>query len=286
MDAAAQHPGEQSPRGPWRRPPHALPTQSSHQRRSPLNGFIERLTDHSILTENERAAILALPGHSVEIQSNRDFVRLGERVDHASLVVSGLIGRFSQTAEGHRQITALHIKGDLAGLQLAVAPESPAAFQALAVTTLFKIPHASLRDVARHHPAIAEAFWRESVADAAVLAEWMMNVGRRNALKAAAHFLCEMAFRYQAVGDYKGGGYPFPVTQSHLGDILALTPVHVNRTLQALRNDCLVDVRHKAVRILDWPRLAAVGEFDSSYLQMRTFAGTSPILQPVAATPA
>lgn len=39
-----------------------------------------------------------------------------------------------------------------------------------------------------------------------------------------------------------GGG----VTQMQLADVTGLTAVHVNRTLQGLRRDGLVDVKHNA----------------------------------------
>lgn len=248
---------------------------------NPFQLFFEKLASRSVLGENERQVILALPGHPVQVQCNRDFVRLGERVDHACLVVDGLIGRFGQTSEGHRQITAVHISGDMADLHSVVAPDSGSALQALAVTTMIRVPHSALREAARQYPAIAEAFWRECVVDAAVLAEWIVNVGRRDARARAAHLLCEMACRYEAAEpDFRFG---FPATQTHLADMLALTPVHVNRTLKGLRQDNLVDVHNRIVRILDWRGMIDVGEFDPSYLQSAGPANDNPVVSRVAA---
>ena len=234
----------------------------------PLQRFLNKLIGHSSLGEEERNAILHLPGHPAQIQANRDFVRLGERVEHATLIVEGLVGRFAQSHEGERQITAFHVPGDMADLHSVVAPDAPSALQALTVTTIFKVPHHALIDIARRYPAIAEAFWRECVVDAAVLAEWVFNVGRRDARARAAHLLCEAACRYRGLGTGKHVAFSFPVTQLHLADMLALTAVHVNRTLKLLRQEGLVDVHSKSVDITDWDGLVEAGDFDPAYLQI------------------
>ena len=235
---------------------------------NPLENWFDKLASRSALGDQERAAILGLPSHPVQVPCNRDFVHLGERVDHSSLVVGGLIGRFGQNSDGQRQITAVHITGDVADLHSVVAPDAASALQALSVTTILKVPHSALREVARRYPAIAEAFWRECVVDAAVLSEWVVNVGRRDARTRAAHLLCELAWRYQVGGRRAGLSFAFPATQAHLADMMALTPVHVNRTLKALREDELAEVRSKTMQIFDWDGLAAAGEFDPAYLQI------------------
>jgi CRP-like cAMP-binding protein len=237
---------------------------------TPLQSWFEKLASRSTLGPPEREAILALPGQSVQVECNRDFVRLGERVDHASLVVSGLLGRFGQNADGGRQVTAVHIPGDMADLHSVVAPDATSALQALSGTTILKVPHSALREAARRYPALAEAFWRECVVDAAVLAEWVVNVGRRDARTRAAHLLCEMACRYRAMGEDNGVSFGFPATQTHMADMMALTPVHVNRTLKTLREEGLAQVQSRAVRILDWNGIVEVGEFDPNYLQVST----------------
>jgi hypothetical protein len=48
---------------------------------------------------------------------------------------------------------------------------------------------------------------------------------------------------------------------------LSLTAVHINRTLQALRQDGLLQrVERSVERILDWDGLVKAGDFDTQYL--------------------
>lgn len=232
----------------------------------PLRPFLEKLNMRSNLGAAECQEILALPAHPAQIETNRDFVRLGERVNHACFVVAGLVGRFGQNREGSRQITAVHIPNDMVDLHSVVAPEACSALQALAVTTILRVPHDALRRAAARFPAIAEAFWRECVVDAAVLAEWVVNVGRRDARSRLAHLLCEIACR-EGGADRKGSfAVSFPATQTHIADMLGLTSVHVNRTLQALRQDGVVEIHSRLIDVRDWARLVQIGDFEPDYL--------------------
>ena len=237
-----------------------------------LQPFLDKLVARSNLGAAEQQAILALPSQPMQIQTNHDFVRIGERVHHACFVVAGLVGRFGQNRDGGRQITAVHIPTDMVDLHSVVAPDACSALQALAVTTILKVPHGALREAAHLYPAIAEAFWRECVVDAAVLAEWVVNVGRRDAKSRLAHLLCEVACRVEGAGEKIGFAFEFPATQAHLADMTGLTPVHVNRSLRILRDENVVEVRARTVRILDWKRLIAIGDFDGRYLRLARVA--------------
>lgn len=235
---------------------------------SSLEQFLGKVLRRSVLSDEEQKAILALPIRAEQIEAQRDFVRMGERVTHSCLIVQGLAGRFGQGREGNRQITALHIPGDMADLHSSVVPEATSALQALTTTTIVKIPHHAVRETAARYPAIAEAFWRECVIDAAVLSEWVVNIGRRSAAVRLAHLCCEMAYRYR-LGDVPSRFvFGFPATQQHVADALGLTSVHVNRMLRMLDSTGLVKARRGVIEVLNWLALADYGEFDPSYLQL------------------
>ena len=231
-----------------------------------LQPFVDRLTSRSILTAEEAAAVLNLPGHVQQVESNSDFVPLGMHVHHACLVVAGIVGRFDQNGEGTRQITAMHIAGDMCDLHSVVQPTSTSALQSLSIATILRVPHSAIRDVAARYPAVAEAFWRDCMVDAAILSEWVVNVGRRDAKTRIAHLMCEMVTRLDAV---RGQDFVFdlPVTQTQLAEATAMTAVHVNRTLQSLRADGLIEWHQRTIRIPDWDALMKRAEFDPTYLQ-------------------
>ena len=235
---------------------------------SDLQPFLDRLTSRSVLTQQEQQAILDLPHHAQQVRANRDFVRMGERVHHSCFVAHGIVGGFGQNSTGGRQITSFFIPGDMADLQSVVQPTPTTALQALSVATILKIPHAAIRAVAARYPAVAAAFWRDCMVDSSVLAQWVVNIGRRDARARIAHLLCEAAVRLKAAPAKGDVVFPFAVTQSQIADATGLTPVHVNRTIMSLRNNKLVTIRGHTVWIHDWEALTEVADFDPEYLQI------------------
>ncbi|MBU3077669.1 Crp/Fnr family transcriptional regulator [Sphingomonas quercus] len=120
--------------------------------------------------------------------------------------------------------------------------------------------------MAAHHPGIAEAFWRDCVVDGSMFSEWVVNVGRRDALSRLAHLFCEMAIRNERAGKGNRRAFPLAITQIDLGDATGLTSVHVNRTLRELRIQGIAAISAGTVRIDNWDRLMAVEDFDEAYM--------------------
>lgn len=246
---------------------------------SALQLFANRLGSRSILTDEEECAILGLKGHVRQVAAHTDFVRPGEQVDHSCLVVDGLVGRFGQNRDGARQVTCLHIPGDMADLPSVVSPKSAWGLAALAPTTILRLPHMDLRRIAANYSGIAEAFWRDCVADGSIFSEWVVNVGRRDALARLAHLFCEMAIRSERAGQGDRRSFALPITQADLGDATGLTSVHVNRTLKQLRNRSVVTMRAGRVTVHDWDQLVMVGDFDDAFMLLD---GPSPRLSEAA----
>ncbi len=124
------------------------------------------------------------------------------------------------------------------------------------------IPHAILLEWMRNHPHFARLLWRDTLIDASIFREWVLNVGRRSAIERIAHLLCEMVTRLRAVGLE----CDLPITQAKLADATGLSAVHVNRTVQELQGDGLIELSGKTVAMLDWERLKRTAGFDPGYL--------------------
>lgn len=237
----------------------------SHATRIDLQRFIDSLCVGVNFGEEEAEAILELPGQFAEAKANQE---LGTSAvsEHALLVVNGLVGRFGHTSGGTRQMTAIHLPGDMINPCAFAETDATRVLQALCQTTLLRIPHWSIHSLISKMPAIAEAFWRNSMAEASILAQWVINVGRRNARERLAHLFCEMAVRMRAIMRNNRTSYPWDLTQMQIADAVSLTPVHVNRVLRTLRDDNLANVARREVEILDWKGLMIEGDFDASYL--------------------
>jgi CRP-like cAMP-binding protein len=151
-------------------------------------------------------------------------------------------------------------------LHSVVAPTAAWGITAVTATTIVQVAHTGLRELVNTYPAVALAFWRDGTADASIIAKWVGNLGRQDARARLAHILCEFGIRMEQAGLGTRNSFDLKVTQEQFADALGLTPVHVNRTLQRLRAECLVATQGHRVEIPDWDRLVAVAEFDPAYL--------------------
>ena len=236
---------------------------------SALYPFLEKLERRSEFTAEEQQVILSLPFNSIHLEANRDFAREGQLTDSSTFVLEGMIGAYKDDRRGRRQIVSVYIRGDMVDLHSVPVPETAAALQSLVPTTVLRVPHDALREAAVRYPNIAMAFWRETVVDAGILMEWVMNVGQRGARSRMAHFLCELSYRIERSAPADGTEIPYAITQFCMADILGMTAVHINRTLQGLRQERLIETVDRSIqRILDWGGLAKAGDFHPGYLHM------------------
>ncbi len=220
------------------------------------------------LSEDERTALAELPMQVQTLRADQDIVREGDRPSRCCALLEGFTCVYKMTRDGKRQITAFHIPGDIPDLQslhLKVLDNSVSTLTACAVGF---IPHEALRDLCRSHPRIADTLWRETLIDASIFREWMLNIGRREAYSRLAHLLCEMVTRMRAVGLVDDQTCELPITQGELADATGISTVHVNRTLQELRGAGLITLRAGALTVNDWDGLKRAGEFDPTYLHL------------------
>ncbi len=235
---------------------------------SPLGLAFRKLEHWGALTDTDREAVLALPHILRTVEVNAFVVRHGDKVTHACVLRSGFLFRHKVVIDGGRQIFSIHMAGDMVDLQNSLLGTADHNVQALTRAEVALIPRDAIYRIAFDRPSIGAAMWKDTLVDAAMFREWAANIGRRGARTRLAHLLCEFALRVQAadLGTHKG--YELPMTQEQLADCTGLTSVHVNRMLKSLESDGLLTRTKRAVRVLDWKRLAAAGDFESSYLHL------------------
>jgi CRP-like cAMP-binding protein len=211
-------------------------------------------------------AVERLPMTMRELPAQGAIVREGERPTQCCLVIEGYACRSKTTDSGKRQILSIHIAGDIPDLQSLHLHVMDHDLTTLSRCTVAFIPHDALRVLTRERPRVAEALWRETLIDAAVFREWIVNVGRRSAASRMAHLLAEISKRLEAIGLAEGDRFELPMTQIDLADALGLSSVHVNRVIQELRRAGILDMRKHAVALRDLPRLKQLADFDALYL--------------------
>jgi CRP-like cAMP-binding protein len=228
--------------------------------------FLDKVQRHTRLTEEEITGFLSLAGQSHSVPADTDMVRRGDPVSSTCLVVEGLLARTVDTSSGHRQIAAFYVPGDMPDVHAAMMTSATTTLHAVSPTRVARMQRSDVDAVLRKFPVLAEALWRETIIDSIIAMEWTANIGQRQAKARLAHLFAEMAVRLGAVTS-NSFEYRFPATQENLAEATGMTPVHVNRTLQALRAEGVLDLNSGMAHIRDWRRLVEVAGFDDGYLR-------------------
>jgi CRP-like cAMP-binding protein len=228
--------------------------------------MIAKLSVSNVLATDEIQAIQNLPFREKELGVDETIFAEGGQSSECCLISEGFAFRSRTTADGARQIFSIQIPGeipDLNSLHLRLMDHD---LVALTPCKLRFVPHNAVRELTKARPAIANALWRETLIDAAIFREWVVNVGRRSGHARLSHLLLELYHRLAAVGRARDGAFQFPITQTQLADCVGLTSVHVNRVLQDLRKRGLVRVNRSDFHILKLRELTDVAEFTPAYL--------------------
>lgn len=239
------------------------------QRHDSLEPMLRKLRSWARLDPADERALLDLPHELVEIGKQRALIHEGDVVSHCWLLLSGFCVRYKIVGNGGRQIVSVHMLGDMVDLQNSLLGVADHGVQALTRCEMAKIPIEAIRTLTNERPTVKDALWYDTLVDGSIFREWVANVGRRDSKTRIAHLLCEFALKLDAIGLGEQLNYELPMTQEQLADATGLTAVHVNRMLQALAADGLIErVTSKSVVIGNWKGLAAAGDFDRAYLHL------------------
>lgn len=237
--------------------------------------MIRRLERRSPLGEAGREALLSLPYTTRKLPPAGHIIRDGDRPEHVCLLLSGFAHRYKLTGEGGRQIISIHMASEFVDLQnglLAVADHS---VQTLTETEAAFIPRRAVEELMLANPMISRALWIDTLIDASIFREWVVNVGRRDSRARVAHLLCEFSLRLEAAGLASNHHYELPMTQEQLADAVGLTSVHVNRVLKQLGEEGLISRDRRSIVIEDWKRMREAGDFSERYLHHDAMAGAA-----------
>lgn len=236
-----------------------------------LEPLAHRLAQRVELSDEDRSAITALPFTLKALERGQFLVRERELATHSCVMLAGYSIRSKLAANGMRQIVAIHMKGEFVDLQNSLLKVADHSVQMLTPGRAALIPRDEIIQLTLDRPRIGHAMWIDTLVDGSIFREWIVNVGRRDARARLAHLLCEFALRLKLAGLGRDNGYELPMTQEQLADATGLTSVHVNRTIKSLEADGLITRPNpRSIHIGDWRKLAEVGDFDSTYLHLRS----------------
>lgn len=231
-----------------------------------MNPTLQKFCTALDLSDEEQAYLMKLQGMPYRVPKGRQIVVEGEVYDDIYLLREGWAFRCKFIPDGRRQVFGYLIPGDLIGLRASLLEFADDTVEALTDCEVASFPMERLQDACRSYPRLVMALMWSSAREQSMLNEQVMRIGRRTAIERVSHFFLELLRRLQIVDGAGKQSFELPLTQELIADTLGLSTVHVNRTLQKLRKQGLVELGAGRLHIPDIDALDAVCEFDPAYL--------------------
>lgn len=232
------------------------------------NPLLRKLANFTQLSAEESNAVDECCNDVREVGAREDIISQGDRTGGVKLLLEGFACRYKVLEDGRRQIVSYFVPGDLCDLRVFILKRMDHSIGAIVASRVATISPENVLKLTSTYPTLTRALWWSTLVEEAILREWIVNVGQRNALERMAHLFCELLYRFRAVDLNEGLSCTLPLTQVELAETLGLSSVHVNRTLQELRRQKLITLEGGTLTIQDLPALKEVSFFNADYLHL------------------
>jgi CRP-like cAMP-binding protein len=242
------------------------PTKS-RRKGDPLNAITG--TRRAASSEALESIVVALSRGAPISASDQDQIRLAGRMANVfgpgmqvfanaaarrtGLIVSGWACETSVMLDGRRQILSVLLPGDPIFPRRGRGGRSIMALTALEVADISSLIGLDGAPSSLSHAMKNALDQREER-----LFNQITRLGRLSAYERVVHLLLELRDRLALVGQVDRDAFRMPLTQEAMADVLGLSVVHVNRTLQQLRRERLVEIRAGRATLLRPRALASI----------------------------
>lgn len=199
-----------------------------------------------------------------------DLVEAGEEIRNVFIVLEGWAIRYRLLEDGRRQIVNFMLPGDVFDLQSLADLKADHSLTAITECKVLVIPSDVFVNMLQSSARLASAFWWSAVQEESILREQIVRIGRRSAKERIGHLLLELHRRFIGATGLDVERLTVPLTRADIADALGLTPVHVSRTMSAMRRaDLITEGRGGEITIVDRKKLSRLSHFDTDYLHLK-----------------
>ena len=235
-----------------------------------MSVFKKRLGQYVTLDNEEWAPFDALDQQEQVYLAGDDIVRAGDEIRHVFIVMEGWAIRYRLLEDGRRQIVNFMLPGDVFDLQSLADLKADHSLTAITECQMLVIESNVFVDMLQRSASLASAFWWSAVQEESILREQIVRIGRRSARERIGHLLLELQRRFVGATGMDVERLTVPLTRADIADALGLTPVHVSRTMSAMRRaDLITEGRGGEITIVDRTKLARLSHFDTDYLHLK-----------------
>lgn len=205
----------------------------------------------------QRSEVDAFAGLAVERRqfARHDVIRFqGAPSESVFFLIEGWVACQVDTANGAQQIVKVHLPGDMLGSPSLALAKSAESLVALTLTVVDVIPADRFGELFVSSPRMAAAMFLAVQQERIWLMDKLTSIGRTNSAQRLAAFLLSL---HDRLNKFNGTGATFelPLSQLELANVLGITTVHANRTIQQLEQTGMISRSGRRVTLEDIPGL-------------------------------
>jgi CRP/FNR family transcriptional regulator, anaerobic regulatory protein len=189
------------------------------------------------------------------IHEGEHIFREGDRFEAISAVRAGSVKTYVLDRSGREQVLGFYLPGEVVGLN-AIHPNAyPCNAVAMDTVVLCSFSFQRMRELAGKMPNLQDRLFRllsEDIGKAALLS------GDFSADERMAAFLVSLSRRYASRG-FSPTRFNLAMSRTDIANYLRLAPETVSRVLKRFRDESLLQIERRDLRVLDLARLEQLG---------------------------
>ncbi|NUS99791.1 MAG: Crp/Fnr family transcriptional regulator [Sphingomonas sp.] len=216
-----------------------------------VDAALRRLGEFITLSASEIEAFNRTRAETRNVEARSPIRSQGDPVREIFLLAEGWVISAVDARDGSRQITKIHLPGDLLGVPSVALTHAAETLSALTPTVVERIPLKAFGSLFQAAPRLAASIFLSSQKERVLLMDRLTSIGRTTADGRVSAFLLLMLDRLQRIDPEVTDTFELPLTQSHLAEVLGLTAVHINRTLRSMDEAGIIERRGCRFRLAD-----------------------------------
>ena len=231
------------------------------------NPFITRLSRLVKLSAADLDSLDQIVKGEHLVKKRNDLIVDGDEYRNLCFVKDGYAIRYKLLSNGKRQILNVILPGDVIGFPVSFFDRSMYSVVTVSDLTFSLCSLDAYAQLCYQRPQFGLALSWLAAQEAAIYAEHIVDIGRRTPLERLAHFLLEVHSRLLAVGRAQETSFDLPFSQEIIADVLGLSVPHLNRVMQQLRAEKLIESRLRLVNLVDMAGLRKLAHYQPFSLE-------------------
>jgi len=194
---------------------------------------------------------------SFSVKSYEHLYFSGDQIEALYIVKSGSFKTYVTNQGGDEQIINFHLAGDILSLDALPTHHFQSSAVALEASSLCVIPSLYFENLVKEF--VPDWLIDVLMGQLSQQQRKMSSLGKKNARRRIAAFLCDISDNYQALG-YSGREIRLNMSREDIGNYLGLASETISRMLTKMRKEGVVKLNRQNVKIVDYEQLCKLAD--------------------------